>query len=307
VALAGNTLYGTTGSAGTGGKGTLFKVNIDGTGFAALHSFTGAGDGASPLTGLIISGGTLYGAAQSGGTLGKGTVFKLNTNGTAFTTLYNFGGSDGFSPSASLILSGNTLYGATVAGGGSGNGMVFALNTDGTGFTSLYNFTGGVDGGNPYAGVILSGPTLYGTTTAGGAWGGGTAFQVNTNGTGFATLYSFTAASAPPYTNSDGTYPVAGLALSGNTLYGTALNGGNWGAGTVFDVSIAPRLTISRSGAKVILNWPTNAFGYALQSTTNAMSSAGWTTVSPAPVIVNGQNTVTNPVAGTGKFYRLIK
>jgi hypothetical protein len=30
-----------------------------------------------------------------------------------------------------------------------------------------------------------------------------------------------------------------------------------------------------------------------------------WTTNSPAPVVANGQNTVTNPISGTQQFFRL--
>ena len=45
----------------------------------------------------------------------------------------------------------------------------------------------------------------------------------------FATLYAFTA-------GNDGANPVAGLVLSGNNLYGTALYGGDAGNGTVFAV-----------------------------------------------------------------------
>src|SRR5260221_14692225 len=37
--------------------------------------------------------------------------------------------------------------------------------------------------------------------------------------------------------NSDGAYPNAGLILSGNTLYGTASQGGSYGWGTVFAVN----------------------------------------------------------------------
>ena len=63
--------------------------------------------------------------------------------------------------------------GRRVDGGSSGNGTVFAVNTDGTGFTNLHSFTAGVDlqlytnsdGAYPYAGLILSGNTLYGTAT----------------------------------------------------------------------------------------------------------------------------------------------
>jgi hypothetical protein len=55
----------------------------------------------------------------------------------------------------------------------------------------------------------------------------------------------------------------------------------------------------------VIFTWPTNATGFTLQSTTNLTPSAIWSTVSPAPVIVNGQYTVTNSISGTQQFYRL--
>jgi hypothetical protein len=64
-------------------------------------------------------------------------------------------------------------------------------------------------------------------------------------------------------------------------------------------------LTIIRSGANVILTWPADAAGFTLQSTTNLVSPIVWSAVFPAPVVVNGQNAVTNPVSGTKKFYRL--
>jgi formylglycine-generating enzyme required for sulfatase activity len=85
------------------------------------------------------------------------------------------------------------------------------------------------------------------------------------------------------------------------------------GNGTVFSLSFAPpQLTIIPSGAKAILTWPTNVAGfdytgYTLQSTTNLVSPVVWTTVSPGPVVVNGQNTVTNPISGAQQFYRLFQ
>jgi formylglycine-generating enzyme required for sulfatase activity len=68
---------------------------------------------------------------------------------------------------------------------------------------------------------------------------------------------------------------------------------------------IVTNLTIIRSAANVILTWPTNATGFTLQSTTNLVSPAVWTTVVPGPVVVNGNNTVTNPISGSQQFYRL--
>jgi uncharacterized repeat protein (TIGR03803 family) len=171
---------------------------------------------------------------------GLGLIPASRVTAQTFTTLHSFtGGSDGANPYAGLILSGNTLYGTATYGGSNGVGTVFAVNTDGTGFTNLYSFTGGSGGANPLAGLILSGNTLYGTANRGGSLGYGAVFAVNTDGTAFTILYSFTATSGSPPINSDGADPTAGLILSGNTLYGTALYGGSSGAGTVFAVNTA--------------------------------------------------------------------
>jgi uncharacterized repeat protein (TIGR03803 family) len=318
--LSGNTLYGTSAGGGNSGNGTVFAVNTDGTGFTNLHSFNYDSDGAYPRARLILSGNTLYGTAFLGGSSGYGTVFAMHIDGTGFTNLHSFTAisgpfptnSDGANPYAGLILSGNTLYGTAANGGSSGMGTVFKVNTNGTGFTTLYSFTAtsgtssttNSDGANPHAGLILSGNTLYGTAFNGGSSGYGTVFAVTTNGTGFMNLHSF--ADSP----SEGARPFAGLVLSDNTLYGTTQQGGSSGHGTVFSLSFAPQLTIIASSANIILTWPTNVAGFdytgfTLQSTTNLVSPAVWSTVSPGPVVFNGQNTVTNPISGGQKFYRL--
>jgi uncharacterized repeat protein (TIGR03803 family) len=263
---------------------------------------------------VILSGDTLYGTTACGGSSGWGTVFAINTNGTGFTNLYSFtGGSDGAFPYAGLLLSGNTLYGAAFWGGTNRTGSVFALNTDGTGFRTLHIFTAtnapphntNSDGACPAAGLILSGNTLYGMAYLGGSSGDGTVFAINTDGTGFTTLHSFAGVK-------DGANPRAALILSGNTLYGMTSTGGAYSDGTVFSLSFPPQLTITPSETNVILTWPTNYAGfdytgYTLQSTTNLGSSAVWATNSPAPVVVNGQNVVTNSITGTQQFYRLIQ
>ena len=320
-------------TADTNGNGTVFALSTNGTGFTNLHTFTALDaatdttnrDGANPEAGLILSGNTLYGTASAGGASGNGTVFAININGSGFTNLHSFpaaSGSDytnsvGAWPYGGVILSGNTLYGTASSGGTNGNGTVFAINTNGNGFKSLYSFTAldaatdttNRDGANPQAGLILSGNTLYGTAQFGGTAGNGTLFAINTNGTGFTDLYNFTG--NPSYTNSDGVYPYGGLVLSGSTLYGTAQYGGASGDGTLFGLSFpSPQLSIMPSGTNVNLTWPSGVggfsySGFALQSTTNLSSTSGWSSVSPAPVVVNGQNAVTNPITGTQTFYRL--
>ena len=264
-----------------------------------------------------MSGNTLYGTAKSGGDSGNGTVFRLNADGTGgFTNLHGFpatsssfphSNSDGANPAAGLVLSGNTLYGTARNGGAWGNGTVFAIHTDGMSFTNLHDFSGSPgDGALPIAGLILSGDTLYGTTLGGGSSDAGTVFAVKTNGMDFTILYSFTANPGPLHTNSDGANPT-GLILSGNTLFGTASAGGSSAEGTVFSLSLPgpPQLTITRSGTNVVVTWPANAAGFTLQSTTNLVAPSVWRTNLPAPVIVNGQNTVTNAISGTRQFYRL--
>jgi uncharacterized repeat protein (TIGR03803 family) len=202
---------------------------------------------------------------------------------------------------------------------------VFAVNTNGTGFKNLRSFsTAGLNSAGDYtnsdgaglnSSLFLSGNTLYGVAQTGGSAGLGTVFALNTDGSGFANLHTFTVRiqtnAFGVYTNSDGAYPYAGLILAGNSLYGTASEGGNAGNGTVFSLALPlPQLTIIRSGTNVILTWPTNApgfdySGFTLQSTTNLVSSVIWSNVSPASVVVNSQNTVTNPISGSRKFYRL--
>ena len=126
--------------------------------------------------------------------------------------------------------------------------------------------------------MILSGSTLYGTAELGGTGGEGTVFAINTDGTGFVNLYSFTATSfVSNYSNIDGILPATGLILSGHTLYGTAADGGTSGDGTLFSITLPqPQLTLAYSGTNAILTWPTNAaqLTFILQSTTNLLSPA---------------------------------
>jgi hypothetical protein len=45
--------------------------------------------------------------------------------------------------------------------------------------------------------------------------------------------------------------------------------------------------------------------GFTVQSTTNLVPPVVWDTNSPAPVVIDGQNTVTNPITGDQMFFRL--
>jgi uncharacterized repeat protein (TIGR03803 family) len=205
-----------------------------------LVNFQG-GNGANPQSGLVAGGGTLYGTTFSGGTSNAGTIFSLSPSGT-LTTLYNFQGAtynvasngyfpaDGANPIGNLVLSTNTLYGATAFGGASDNGSIFSISTNGSNYAVIYSFVGGGNGADPEAGLALQGNVLYGTTYSGGSSGNGIVFRVNTSGTGFTNIWTFSG-------GANGANPQAALVISGNTLFGTTYNGG-LGYGTIFEVNV---------------------------------------------------------------------
>jgi len=230
-----------------GGLALLSTSRANAQTFTSIYSFTGGNDGANPYGnpyGLAVSNGILYGTATFGGGFDDGTIFAISTSNSVLTNLYSFTATnpvngtngDGSAPNA-VLLSGTILYGTALFGGASGNGSVFMINTTGPTFTNLHSFTAvnndiNSDGANPVAGLILSDGVLYGTTTNGGQSGSGNVFALNTNGTGFTNLYSFTALAN--HINADGANPSAPLISSGGVLYGTATFGGKLGNGTVF-------------------------------------------------------------------------
>jgi hypothetical protein len=67
-----------------------------------------------------------------------------------------------------------------------------------------------------------------------------------------------------------------------------------------------PTLNIQKAGADVILSWLGALTNFALVSCSNLGPTAVWSSVSPPPAIVNGQNVVTNSIPNTAhRFYRL--
>jgi uncharacterized repeat protein (TIGR03803 family) len=151
--------------------------------------------------------------------------------------------SGGASPSALIALSGTILYGTTVAGGIAANGTIFSLTTNSSTLSVLHHFslldsqTGtNADGIVPWGGLILSGTTLYGTASGGGAGGSGVVFSIETNGANFSVLHNFTPLDPLTATNNDGAIPFGGLVTDGTRLYGATSSGGQGGRGTIFSV-----------------------------------------------------------------------
>jgi uncharacterized repeat protein (TIGR03803 family) len=250
-------LYATTTYGGTEGVGTLFELTPNGSGGWAeniLYSFNFDGtDGADPYyVGLIGDGaGNLYGTTNSGGAYDSGSVFELTPNGSGGWTQkllhsFSFNGRDGAYPYSGLVgdAAGN-LYGTTLLGGdyhcndGFGCGAVFELTPNGSGGWTekvLHSFNhNGTEGTYPETGLILDrSGDLYGTTPRGGDYGYGTFFELTPNGSGGWTYKKF-----HNFGNgTDGASPEAGLIfdVAGN-LYGTTGYGGDYYAGTVFELT----------------------------------------------------------------------
>ena len=204
-----------------------------------------------------------------------------------------------------MVVSGNTLYGTAYFGGGSAsNGTVFAVNADGSGFTNLHNFTAlgspyqtNSDGANPQAGLTLSGSKLYGVAARGGTGtpftGYGTLFAINTDGSGFTNLYSFTGIG----TNGTGAYPYGDLLLTNNVIYGTTSGGGSNHAGTVF------RINSDGTGITELYSFPAATFNGST-SFTNSTGEGPWAGVALAGNALYGV-TPNGGLGGNGVVYKI--
>ncbi len=238
--VSGSTLFGMTCFGGDSGVGwgTIFKMQIDGSGFELLHRFDSmVGHGAFPVGALVLSDSTLFGMTpkndtRSGDDSTSGTVFKIKTDGSGFELLRGFGDTDpGRRPRGSLILSGSTLYGMSSRNGDPACpwcGALFRLQTDGSGFSDLHLFQDGFFWGtDANTALLCSGTTLYGLTRQGGESNNGTIFKIQADGSGFSLLHEFTGSAAD-----DGDTPVGSLILSGSALFGMSgsSHGDHYGA-----------------------------------------------------------------------------
>jgi len=211
--------------------------------FQTIYSFTGGTDGSFPYGQLVADqSGILYGVTVLGGAFSHGTVFSLDLVSGTLTTLYSFkNGKDGGSPQAGLALDANgNLYGVAGVGGSTVNcnqgcGTIFKLNIATQKFTVLHTFNGATDGAQPFAALLLSAKTLYGSTaymgTGGdcGQSGCGTLFKYDLPSKTFTTMRELVLA--------DGADPLGKMVRSSSgLLYGTTSAAGANGVGNVFSI-----------------------------------------------------------------------
>jgi uncharacterized repeat protein (TIGR03803 family) len=256
IADADGDLFGTTLDGGANDDGVVFEIAKTAGGYAGtpttLVSFNGT-NGFLPGGSLITdANGDLFGTTTgldptTGDPLTDCTVFEIVETGAGYastpTTLVSFNGTNGETPFGSLIAdSHGNLVGTTDSGGVNHDGTVFEIT--GSGFaltrtaptlTMLAGFSGGINGEEPEGGLIAdANGDLFGTTSADGAFGGGTVFELAKTAGGYAsaptTLASFDVTT--------GETPMAGLIADANgDLFGTASAGGAGNAGTVFEIA----------------------------------------------------------------------
>jgi hypothetical protein len=214
------------------------------------------------------------------------------------------------SPPASVPTVTASIYGVA-----SGSSYDYTITLQNTGTAALNSFWyGWTTGGDNLPSTPISAANSLG-------WGNqldaGSIMWANSSGTalapGASATFTFVSSSSP----SAITTPPSGESVA--YVGGIDFSQGTAGDSTAaFSPSLvspppAPVLAVSLnpagSGAvasnSIILAWPTNIAGLTLQSTTNLLAPTVWTPVSLAPVVVNGQNTVTNIISGPQQFFRL--
>lgn len=226
-----------------------------------LHAFAGGSDGTYPIAPPAFDHmGNLYAVTEEGGTgtgcstYGCGVMYELHPNGTQWSEkiLYDFFTTDNIqtlAPAGALTLDPNgSFYGVDSVGGDAtcDCGEVYQM-TRVSGVwtkTTIHDFVGngyGSSDGN-YGGAGLlrdSAGNLYGVTVQAGSFGNGTVFKIAPNADGTWTesiIYNFSGFR-------DGANPFAPLVMDATgALYGTTQDGGVYGYGTVF------KLTLSTGG-----------------------------------------------------------
>ncbi len=320
-------------------------------GMQVIYSFAASGDpgfgnGSGPEAGVFLGpSGDLWGTTYTGGAVACGgyncgaLYWASRAAGSQIHLIHSFkgnnkGAQDGYFPATNVVSDGNLIVGTTGYGGNPTCtqktqphcGVIFAshLFTD-QGYQIVHEFTGGSDGGVPNDLLFSTKQTaIFGTTTAGGSHGAGTAFELThkNNKWAFKTIYAFAG-------GHDGGTPLSALIEDANgNLYGTTSEGGNLtscpanasfnvfgGCGTVFKL-VPPAKAGGKWTETVLYAFSSNADGSKpaepliadqsgnLFGTTLYGGSTGPTCAGSSNSFLNGCGTVfvLKPSAGAKKW-----
>lgn len=207
-------LWGMTQAGGANALGTIFRMNLDGTGYEVVHSFVEQ-EGTGPEGGLCQApDGYVYGLTNSDGENGVGTVFRISPSTLEFDVVFHLSGAVGASPWSSLLLADNgKLYGG-------GSGSAFEVDP----ITGVVTAIGQYSMNEVF--IQASDGWLYGSDAYGG--GAGAIFRINPSTLAHEVVHSFS--------DIDGSTPYGRLCQAGNgKLYGFTYDGGTNDEGVLYE------------------------------------------------------------------------
>ena len=213
-------LYGFSGSDGI--SGSIFKINTLDDTVSKVFEFGTSNFGMIPMSTLIESKNFLYGCIAFGGNFGKGTIFRINKDGSNYIKLFEFKDSEtGIYPKGQLTLIENTLYGTTIgddyfgeANPSTDQGCIFKINTDGTEYKFMHKFNR-TDGKGPIGSLVFYNGDLYGNTYTGGTDGHGVIYRIKPDGSQFTKVLDYSS-------NDTGERSENGIIISDGVIYGVS-------------------------------------------------------------------------------------
>jgi uncharacterized repeat protein (TIGR03803 family) len=234
---AGPALYGTTSWGGAFGKGTAFRLTLDGQ-FETVHDFKGGvEEGAQPRSALVRGlDGWLYGTTTSDGAGWGGTVFRIRP-GHAAETVYSFDGryETGYNPTGDLAIdAAGTLYGVANTPGHGRYGAIYRIRfADGTAvheFLYVLDVPKASEVGYNTLGISVAGEELLVTTQDSTTTRGGTVFAFHPETRVARLLHEFNPDTegrpqAAPVADAEGTFVGATSYGWVQNIYRIALNG----------------------------------------------------------------------------------
>jgi uncharacterized repeat protein (TIGR03803 family) len=240
-------LYGTTQAGGTHDLGTVFRLSpptsAAGTWtLVTLHSFSGP-DGANPGAGVTIGpDGKLYGTTMAGGAgppPDSGVVYTMSTSGTMFRVMTNLFIGVGSRSNVVVDSQGNVLGTTFATDVARGAGSLFKVTQAGV-YTTVAIFLAvespdGTSTANPIGNIVRDvNGNVYGMLERAVSHSN---FAPTADG---AAVYRVDAVTHNLHILAilDGLAARSGVVRDGaGTLYGTTVNGGTTGTGSVFSVS----------------------------------------------------------------------
>ena len=224
-------LFGLTNSGGDNNRGVLFKYDIIVDSIEVLYHLNDE-NGSRPNGSLIQLGNLLFGNTDSGGDEDLGTIFKYDLDNNEFSKLFDFTEENGEDPMGFLTLGPNgSLYGTTFRGGPLEDfGLIFEFNPVTNEYNIRYEFIG-INGSTPSGHMLLaSNNKFYGITRRGGDENDGVLYEFNpANNFYLAKIYFGNNPEFESNTNLNGL-----VEHSNGKIYGITANGGNYGAGVIF-------------------------------------------------------------------------